>query len=140
MAKDSQSSLQLEWAALHKSYDQFDVLGLVVKLVAVAVAVLGLMAALAPVWTAIILAVLWLQEAIWKTFQGRTEQRLLAIEAMLKAGEGSEGASVSFYSDWEASRPGTVGLVTAYLANTLRPTIAYPYVVLIALVLLTYLL
>ncbi|OUS24649.1 hypothetical protein A9Q99_24085 [Gammaproteobacteria bacterium 45_16_T64] len=131
MANDTQTPLQIEWAALHRSYDQFDVLGLVIKLVAVVIAIAGLITALDTLIITALIAVLWLQEAIWKTFQGRTEQRLIAIEKALSTEESPE--TISFYGDWQASRPGTVGLIKEYLANALRPTIAYPYVLLIAI-------
>ncbi len=85
---------------------------------------------------------LWLQEGIWKTYQARSGERLLVIEAALKNPEknGIEASappfSFSFYSTWETQKPGIVGLILEYISNALRPTVMYPYVVLIAIYLL----
>jgi hypothetical protein len=79
-----------------------------------------------------LLALLWLQEGVLKTFQGRLGDRLLAVEAGLKSGEGV--VAMQLHSDWLASRPRGAGLVTQYLKSALRPTVALPYPLLMLLV------
>jgi len=83
-------------------------------------------------WLALMfILVLWLQEGIWRTVQARTSDRLLTIEKTLK--ESGNQPAMQFYSNWEANRPGTIGLVKEYLLNALRPTVAYPYIILLGI-------
>jgi len=123
------STLHQEWVALHASYERSEGLSLIVKLSAVSACLIGLICNLNDIIISLFLSILWLQEAIWKTFQGRTEQRLLTLEQNIEQDKGSSG--FQFYSVYSLSRPGTVGLISEYIKNALRPTIAYPYVVLI---------
>ncbi len=80
-----------------------------------------------------LLAILWLQDSIWKTFQQRIENRLFVVEKMLAKSE-HEGA-MQFNTSWLASRPGTVGLVKEYLAQSIRPTVAFPHALLVVIAL-----
>lgn len=123
--------LSQEWTCLHQDHERYDRYGLLIKLTAVlaCLASLGLAMSL---WLAVaFVLVLWLQEGIWRTVQARTSERLLAIEKML-ADTGDQPA-MQFYSNWEASRPGSAGLIKEYLLNTARPTVAYPYVILLGI-------
>ena len=38
------------------------------------------------------------------------------------------------HTEWAAQRPGTVGLVVEYLKQALRPTVAFPYPVLVVVI------
>jgi hypothetical protein len=122
------TALQQEWLALQAQHERYEGLALVVKLAAFAAAVLvpddGLACAL--------LALLWLQEAVLKTFQSRLGERLLVIEAGVKAGDGT--VAMQLHSDWLASRPRGAGLLAQYLKSALRPTVALPYPLLMVLV------
>jgi len=105
------------------------------KLTSIIVCLFGFMANLNPIITSLLLLVLWLQEAIWKTFQGRTEQRLLVLEKAYQTGHetNNETQPLQFYRHWTETRPGTTKLIAEYLGNAIRPTIAYPYVALLPL-------
>jgi len=122
------NALHQEWLALQAQHERYEALALGVKLVAFAATVLVPDNTLALA----LLALLWLQEAVLKTFQGRLGDRLLAVEAGLKAGEGA--TAMQLHSDWLASRPRGAGLVTQYLKSALRPTVALPYPLLMILV------
>ena len=144
MIHDTQETgFRQEWATLQATFEQYERGALTVKLVAVVLVAAGLLTSLAPVLLCVLVAVLWLQEGIWRTFQGRIGSRLLKIEAGLRdvavPGHASEtvtaptpALSFQLHSEWQANRPGGLGLIGAYLANSLRPTVAYPYVVLLA--------
>lgn len=121
------AALQQEWLALQAQHERYEALALAVKLAAVAVVVLVPVLRLALP----LLAVLWLQEAVLKTFQGRLGDRLLAIEPALKSGEAT--AAMQLHSDWAACRPQGAALVAQYLKSALRPTVALPYPVLMVL-------
>lgn len=125
---------QKEWAVLQSSYDQYERYGLVIKITAIILFVAAFALNTSTIILTFALLVLWLQEAIWKTFQSRTEQRLLTIEANLN--KSNSPPAYQFYSEWETNRPSTLGLVKDYITQAFRPTIAFPYIILIIISLL----
>lgn len=118
-----------EWKSLQHSYDRYEGLSLLIKLGAFASWAFSTVIAMDLAFTLALVALIWFQEAIWKTFQARTEDRLLSIEKAWK--QQNEAHTLSFYTDWQKQRPGTIALVKAYVKNAFRPTIAYPYVLLL---------
>lgn len=121
--------LHHEWLALQGQHERYEGLALTVKLAAFVATVLlapGHQLALA------LLALLWLQEAVLKTFQARLGDRLLVVESGLKAG--ADVAAMQLHTDWLASRPRGAALLAQYLKSALRPTVALPYPVLMLLV------
>lgn len=126
----SHNLLRQEWQTLHQDHERHDRYGLLIKLTAVIVCLLSLALGMT-LWLALIFVLtLWLQEGIWRTIQARTSDRLLVVERLLA--QPGEQAGLQFYSAWQATRPGTAALVKEYLRNALRPTVAYPYVILLA--------
>lgn len=124
------SALQQEWLALQAQHERYEGLALGVKLVAFAAVVFVPDNVLAVA----LLALLWLQEAVLKTFQARLGERLLVVEAGLKLGDGATVAAMQLHSDWLSRRPRGAGLVAQYLQSALRPTVALPYPLLMLLV------
>lgn len=123
------NSLTQEWAILHKDHERYDRYGLLIKLVATLACLLSLGLKI-NLWLALVfILVLWLQEGIWRTVQARTCKRLLSVEMMIK--ESDNQSAMQLYSNWEASRPGMAGLIKEYLLNAIRPTVAYPYIILL---------
>ncbi len=60
----------------------------------------------------------------------------MQLEALLAGGPSPARETVApyqFNSDFILSRPGGIGLVAEYLRQALRPTVAFPHVVLLAL-------
>jgi len=123
------NALHHEWLALQAQHERYEALALVVKLAAFVATVMVPDNTLALA----LLALLWLQEAVLKTFQGRLGDRLLVVEAALKAGD---GRPMQLHSDWLANRPRGAGMVAQYLKSALRPTVALPYPLLMLLVVL----
>lgn len=124
------TTLQQEWSTLHSDHERYDQYALIIKLVAIITAVISLSLALPLLITVLFTAIIWLQEGIWRTVQGRCFERLLVVENLLKEHPNTQG--MQFYSEWEYSRPGAVGTIIEYLRNAIRPTVAYPYAILIA--------
>ncbi|MBL1259573.1 MAG: hypothetical protein COB33_003455 [Thiotrichaceae bacterium] len=123
--------LNQEWQTLHQDYERYDRYSLLIKLVAIlsSLITIGLTIHL---WIAILfILVLWLQEGIWRTVQARTTERLLALEQLIKRDD--QNSAMQFYSDWEATRHGSIGLIKEYMRNALRPTVAYPYIILLGI-------
>jgi len=121
--------LSQEWQILHQDHEKYDQYGLLIKLTALLAALLSLGLKI-ELWLALIFIMLpWLQEGIWRTVQARTSDRILTIEKLLN--KSGDQPAMQFYSNWEAGRPDTVGLIKEYLRNSVRPTVAYPYVILL---------
>ena len=126
------NSLQLEWVTLQNNFEQSEALSLLIKLSSIIVCLAGIISELTPIILNLLLVIIWLQDAIWKTFQNRTELRLHKIEAALNGD--NEILAFQFYSEWATQRPGSIKLTLEYAKNALRPTVAYPYVALIILI------
>ncbi len=131
MNDKTNDTLQQQWSTLHNNVERSESLALVLKMLAVVVLLVGLIAGINLTIIDLLLLVLWLQEGIWKTFQSRTELYLLDIEKVLLDKEVDIG--LGFYSNWVKSRPGLKTLVLQYLSNAIRPTVAYPYVILLVI-------
>lgn len=129
-----------EWLAIHGDIERYERCSLGIKLCSVLVSLFAFSGFADGGDMSAVIAVLWLQDGIWKTFQQRLEARIIAVEKMLveqkpKAGTSHNGAAFQLYSQWQDSRPGMAELIMTYLRNAFRPTVIYPYV---PLVFLTY--
>jgi hypothetical protein len=122
-----------EWSALHRDCEAAERSALWIKLAAVALTVWATTWSVDTALALVLLAVLWLQEAIVRTGQARLVDRLLQVEALLRDGAAGAAQACQLYSQWQAGRPGLGGLLGQYLAAALRPTVAFPYVVLLVL-------
>jgi hypothetical protein len=113
--------LQAEWLALQADHERYERAALGVKLLAVALCALALR------WLWVLMLVLWVQEAILKTFQARLGARLLRVEALLRQGDVGAGQAMQLHSEWLVSRPRGAALLREYALSALRPTVAFPY-------------
>ncbi|WP_440905289.1 hypothetical protein ACMZOO_02810 [Catenovulum sp. SX2] len=120
----------IEWQTLQQAYDKYEFGSLAIKLLAVILTFVGLITNMQVCLLLAVVAILWLQDGIWKTFQSRFEVRLLQIE--------QNPCAPAFNTEWQKQRPGVFGLVKAYLCNSLKPTVMYPYIVLLAVIGLSY--
>jgi len=123
-----------EWLALQSQHDKFECYSLIIKLVAIGLSAFILVNDNISLAIIALAPVLWLQDAIWKTYQARTEAHLLVLEKVL-AGEivDDDSAPFQFNQSFQNNRPGLIGLTKEYLAQASRPTVAFPHVVLTAL-------
>lgn len=147
------SEFETEWCLLQNQYDSYEKHSLYIKLFSIMVVIVALISNTASVFIALIMLVLWLQDAIWKTFQSRIEPRLLQIEQVvlqLVQCENSESASAELYSKVPAAfqfnsqynqvRLTGLSLIKEYVSQSVRPTVAFPYMVLILIIFVQYLL
>lgn len=128
---DERTAWALEWRTLQADYERYEFAALAVKLVAIASFLLGVAWVMEPVVLGALLALLWLQEAIHKTFQARLGARLQRVEAALAGAAPSTDRPFQLHADWLARRPGGAGLVAEYLASAMRPTVAFPHGILL---------
>jgi hypothetical protein len=124
MSDEQLPLLQSEWVTLQNQFDSYEKCSLAIKLF---------------VWSLLVVVILWLQDAIWKTFQNRIGQRLEVVEQAIQDNphhvpEHLLHMGMQFNLAWSQSRPRAISLVSEYIKQSLKPTVAYPYVVLIALV------
>ena len=118
-----------EWRLLQNQFDSYEKHSLYIKLLSIiAVLVVEIMDAV-NIFIALALVVLWLQDAIWKTFQSRIEPRLLQVEKYIS--EKSEASAFQFNSEYQRTRLYGVSLISEYLRQSIRPTVAFPHIVLI---------
>jgi len=133
MLKTENGLLGQEWVTLQNNYEQYEKTALFIKLTSVVLFFIGLMMSVDGVLSGLIVLVLWLQEGIWKTYQSRIGDRILMIESAIKLGGNAEADAFQLHSIWQAGRPGMPGLVKEYVTNSIRPTVAYPYGVLVVI-------
>lgn len=126
-----------EWITLQNNFEQYEKGGLLLKLLAIVLCAAGFALALHEVLIGALLLVLWLQEGVYRTYQARLGTRILRIEQGIVSGE---RAAFQLHSEWLASRPGLFGLLAEYGRSALRPTVAFPYAILLLMIALLVLL
>jgi hypothetical protein len=128
------SDLASEWSLLQNQFDSYEKYSLFIKLVSIGIVSFAYFTHHIHFFIFILLMVLWLQDAIWKTFQSRIEVRLLQLEDYLSGDqslERADGKAYQFNSLYLKGRPGTLALINEYFRQAIRPTIAYPHAVLL---------
>jgi len=127
------STWHQEWQILHAEHENYERYSLIIKLTAVTVCCISIIFDFSLVISVLLLLTVWLQEAIWKTFQSRLSKRLLLIERNIDIppSENSNMRKFQLYTTWQDQRPSSKGLILEYLTNALRPTIMFPYATLI---------
>jgi hypothetical protein len=82
----------------------------------------------------LLVLVMWVQEGIFRTYQSRLGKRILRIEQLLKQASPESSFGYQLHSEWQLSRPGFGGLLAEYGKSMSRPTVAFPHIVLILIV------
>lgn len=130
----TKSGLGMEWHTLQNNYEQYEKSGLFIKLTCTVLFAVGFAMGLSGFWISALVLLLWVQEAIFRTYQARLGARLLHVEAMLKqSAETRSGDAFQLHTEWLSSRPGFTGLLAEYGVSACRPTVAFPYFVLLVL-------
>lgn len=140
----SHAKLETEWCLLQNQYDSYEKFSLIIKLINCVIFTLAFLSSHLNIIAIALLAVVWLQDAIWKTFQARIENRLLVLEDALNNKEQNltESASIlpfQYNRQFMQNRPSTLGLVFEYFGQAIRPTIAFPHILLVCIATLVYL-
>jgi hypothetical protein len=133
------SILQTEWVTLQTQFDSYEKCSLAIKLFSILVCCILVFAFNAAIESLLVVAILWLQDGIWKTFQNRIGQRLEVVEQAIQnhaesTQEQTSQLGMQFNLAWSQARSNAIGLVCEYIKQSLKPTVAYPYVILIILV------
>jgi hypothetical protein len=137
------SILKSEWVTLQTQFDSFEKYSLGIKLVSILAWCFLIFSVDAGMWTISVIAILWLQDGIWKTFQNRIGQRLEVVEQAIKDNlitpqNNNTELGMQFNLAWSQNRLGAKGLIGEYVKQSLKPTVAYPHVALIVLALIKF--
>ena len=127
-----------EWMNLQSQYEHYERSSLLIKLTCVVLFALGLMFPMNVLLASAFILIFWLQEGIFRTFQARLGDRLLRVEGYLRD-TGNVGFAYQLHTEWLKNRPSIFGLVMEYAKHSVRPTVAFPYIVLLFLDVLVYL-
>ncbi|MBA6337450.1 hypothetical protein H4J57_09575 [Colwellia sp. BRX8-7] len=127
-----------EWSLLQNQFDSYEKHSLYIKLIAVIVLLIAIISNVITIPIFLILVVLWLQDAVWKTFQSRIETRLLQLEKYISA-DSSENVC-QFNSEYHKVSLSGLTLIKEYACQSIRPTVAFPHVVLIFILLVQHVL
>ncbi len=95
-----------EWCLLQNQFDSYEKHSLYIKLLSVIVFLTAGISNVLTIFVVSALVLLWLQDAIWKTFQSRIEARLLQLERYIS--EGREESEFQFNREYQ--RGGFSGL------------------------------
>lgn len=125
------SSHEPEWCLLQNQFESYEKHSLYIKLCSILILALGEALSFSGTTTFLILLVLWLQDAIWKTFQSRIEPRLLQIEKYFR-NETAEN-QFQFNSEYQLVERSGLLKIQEYAKQAIRPTVAFPHIVLIAI-------
>jgi hypothetical protein len=118
--------LAQEWQTLQNNHEQHEKFALLIKLLSLALCLAGLAFGLPLRWTGFAVALCWLLEGVFKTFQARLGERLLRVEYLLRQDQPGLGA-MQLHSEWSLKRPGVLQLLLGYAASAGRPTVTLPY-------------
>ncbi len=127
------NNYQHEWAIIHSDIERYEQFSLIIKLFSVFISTLSVAYSINAFWAVCLILTLWLQDGIWKTFQKRLEARIGFIEEKMHSEHNKDNESFQLYSQWEGNRLGTAHLIKEYLFNAIKPTVAYPYLILVVL-------
>ncbi len=125
--------LTQEWITLQNNHERYETGALLIKLVGVAAWGAGMAWGLNDKLVGALSLVLWAQEGIFRTFQARLGERILRVESLIGKSEAeqADGAAFQLHSEWLAGRPGGAGLLLEYARSAARPTVAFPYALLL---------
>ncbi|MDN4503319.1 hypothetical protein QX776_12985 [Alteromonadaceae bacterium BrNp21-10] len=123
--------LQQEWLALQQQSEDIEGRCLWLKVINVVICAWCLMytfgAGIA------LVAIVYVLEAMYKTMQSRLLDRIVTIETALA--ENNPIDAFQLHRQWMQHRPGMLGLVCEYAKQCLRPTVAFPHLLLVILLL-----
>ncbi|MCF2949067.1 hypothetical protein L0668_13175 [Paraglaciecola aquimarina] len=137
MSENQLTSLQQEWTTLQNQFDSYEKYSLMIKLFNILVTCCLVFVLDLGCWAIFVCAMIWLQDGIWKTFQARMGERLEQVENALAGADLTDSSTLGmqFNSAWAESRKGALGLIAEYIKQSLKPTVAYPHVLLIIMIL-----
>jgi hypothetical protein len=127
-----------EWRTLQNNHEQYERGALLLKLAALLAFACGYVLALPYELAGGLVLLVWVQESIYRTSQARLGSRLVLLEQLIHS-DAPGADACQLHTEWLAGRAGTAGLLAEYASQALRPTVAFPYGVLLIVELIGYL-
>lgn len=122
---------EAEWCLLQNQFESYEKHSLYIKLSSVVLVLFAAVFDVSAILASLLLLVLWLQDAIWKTFQSRIEPRLMKIEKNIR--EEISAYRFQFNSDYQSTQTRGLSKILEYAKQAARPTIAFPYLALLVI-------
>lgn len=129
MNKIKNEDFKTEWCLLQNQFDSYEKHSLYLKIVGIISLVATTLLSLPVFLSALLLLIIWFQDAIWKTFQARIEQRLLQVEDYIASD--SDESAFQFNNEFLRVRATGLSLIGEYIRQSIRPTVAFPHALLI---------
>lgn len=123
------NEFESEWCFLQNQFESYEKHSLYIKIISILVLLSAEISGVISVFIVLILVVLWIQDSIWKTFQSRLEPRLFQIEKYIS--EKTNESAFQFNREYHKVCLSGLSLVGEYTRQAIRPTVAFPHVVLI---------
>ncbi len=139
MTSVSKPLLLKQWQTLHICHENYEQYALIIKLFAIACTVVAISLSVSLLLSLFLLSIVWLQEAIWKTYQSRLAQAIMLIEEKMTCNDAEDNDKLEqpylLYTQWQLKRPSNKQLIKEYIVNSIKPTVIYPYLPLILILL-----
>ena len=126
---ESSSPFAAEWQLLQSQYHDYERHALYLKVFGFILLAIALVNNAPPIMACIVFALVWLQEAIWRTFQSRVQNRIVTLEKAIAGNDNNQQLAFQHHSQFLANKPGIVGLFGQYLKHALAPTVAFPHAI-----------
>lgn len=135
MTSVSKPLLLKQWQTLHICHENYEQYALIIKLFAIACTVVAISLSVSLLLSLFLLSIVWLQEAIWKTYQSRLAHAIMLIEEKMTCNDAEDNDKLEqpylLYKEWQLKRPNNKQLIKEYIVNSIKPTVIYPYLPLI---------
>ncbi|WP_416305096.1 hypothetical protein [Neptunicella sp. SCSIO 80796] len=125
------NELSDEWRCLQQQFEDYEKYSLWIKLVNILIT-LYLLVNPQPIAICLV-GVLYVQDAIVKTMQSRMGERLIDIERAIE--QHSTEPAYQLHRQWLAKRGGISALLMEYFRHCLKPTVIFPHLLLLAVLL-----
>ncbi|PCI72379.1 MAG: hypothetical protein COB26_00230 [Piscirickettsiaceae bacterium] len=133
----NKSAFENEWCLLQNQFDSYEKYSLLIKLVGFLMIFVAICLNIKALFVVIVFLALWLQDGIWKTFQSRIETRLIDLETNIaNMGEQAGASAYQFNRSFQQNRLKRGSLMGEYLRQTMKPTVAFPHVFFVFIMLL----
>lgn len=133
MKSETDVNLFTEWSLQQHQYDSYEKFSLLIKLLSISLCSILVFHNQLDYVIVALCSLLWLLDAIWKTFQGRIESRLLTLEKAIKANQ--TNVAMQYHSEWQMHRGSALSLIKEYILRGASPTVSVPHLVIVGLTL-----
>jgi hypothetical protein len=130
--------LENEWQLLQNQYDSYEKYSLIIKLLSISLFTVFSVFSEISYQSLLVILLLWLQDSIWKNFQSRIETRLITLENLLTLATENNEKAMQFHTEFQQNRASTFKLLKEYGRQALKPTVAYPHLILFVISLVLF--